>query len=86
MSGAPSVPQLEGYLASAGFTDVSVRVKPDSKAVIDSWLPGQGAGEHVLSAVVLGSKPLESTTAAVSGSRQTLQAPAAVADSGGGGC
>lgn len=58
--------QLEGHLADAGFCNISVRIKEESRALIDSWMPGESAGEHVLSAVIQATKPLDANGHAAS--------------------
>jgi len=37
--------------------DVSVTLKPESKDIIDKWVPGSGAGDFVLSADIRATKP-----------------------------
>jgi len=44
-------------LEDAGLIDVSIRVKEESGKVIERWMPGSGAENYVLSAVVQGKKP-----------------------------
>lgn len=44
-------------LLAAGFADVSVTLKPESKDVIKNWIPGSGAEEFVCSADITAYKP-----------------------------
>lgn len=47
---------LEGYLKSAGFVDVKVTLKEESRKVISQWLPGSGAEEFVVGAEITARK------------------------------
>jgi SAM-dependent methyltransferase len=57
VSGAAAVPALEALLADAGFTDIAVRVRPESREFIKDWLPGSGAEQCVASATITAVKP-----------------------------
>jgi len=46
------VESLYSYLSNAGFKDVSVNMKEESKDVIKQWLPGSGAEDYVVSAEI----------------------------------
>jgi SAM-dependent methyltransferase len=50
VAGASSVETLEALLRGAGFAEVRVTVKPESRAFISQWLPGTGAENYVASA------------------------------------
>ena len=58
MSGAPRLSDLESLLLSAGFEDVSIEIKEESREVIAGWMPGTGAEDFVASAKVCATKPL----------------------------
>ena len=73
-------------MAAAGFTNISVRVKVESKALIDKWMPGLGAGDHVLSAVIRATKPIDADAIVHRGNVAAAVAPVAVESSGSGGC
>ena len=47
---------LETYLKSAGFVDIEVKLKEESREVISQWLPGSGAEEFVIGAEVTARK------------------------------
>jgi arsenite methyltransferase len=47
---------LKSDLESAGFKDVEVKVKEESRDVIAQWLPGSGAEDFVVSADVTARK------------------------------
>ena len=55
--GAAPVPQIEAWLAAAGFTSIRVTVKPESRDLIATWAPGRGAENFVASAIIEGIKP-----------------------------
>lgn len=57
MSGAPRLGDLESMLLAAGFEDVSIVVKEESREVIAGWMPGSGAEDFVASAKVCAIKP-----------------------------
>jgi len=57
VAGAAGVADLERILADAGFTDVAVRVKPESRAFIADWMPGRGIQDYVASATIEAKKP-----------------------------
>lgn len=48
--------RLEQYLIDAGFTDVNVKLKEESRAVISQWLPGSGAEDYVIGAEITARK------------------------------
>jgi arsenite methyltransferase len=55
--GAAPARQIEAWLAEAGFTEISVDVKPESRELIKTWAPGRGVENHVASAIIEGRKP-----------------------------
>ncbi len=57
VGGAASVETIEALLRAAGFDEVSVRVKPESRALIAQWMPGAGAEDVVASATIEATKP-----------------------------
>jgi SAM-dependent methyltransferase len=58
VSGAISAERVESLLRAAGFTDVTITVKPDSREMIASWAPGRGIEKCVASAIIEARKPL----------------------------
>lgn len=52
VAGAAGVDVLESMLRAAGFEDVTVQVKPESRSFIRQWMPGTGAENHVASATL----------------------------------
>lgn len=52
-------------LVDAGFTDVRVEEKAESREFIKDWMPGSGAEDYVVSANVTARKPLADVKADV---------------------
>ena len=57
VAGAAPVEALRALLAEAGFADVRVDVKPESREFIREWIPGSGAEDYVASATLEAVKP-----------------------------
>ncbi len=57
ISGAAPVDRIEAWLAQAGFVDVRVTPRPESRELIATWAPGRGIEDFVVSAIVEGRKP-----------------------------
>jgi hypothetical protein len=55
--GAAPAPQIEEWLAEAGFTDIRVTVRADSRDLVASWAPGRGVEYHAAAAVIEARKP-----------------------------
>ena len=47
---------LEKYLVEAGFRDVRVELKEESREIISQWMPGSGAEDFVVSAEITARK------------------------------
>ena len=58
IGGATPVPALEAMLLDAGFVDVAVEPREESRAVIGEWAPGTRAEESIVSASILARKPI----------------------------
>lgn len=58
VTGAAAVEDVEHWLGQAGFVDVRVEVRPESREAIKDWAPGTGIEEFVVSAVITGRKPV----------------------------
>jgi arsenite methyltransferase len=58
VAGAASADRVEAWLREAGFTDVRITVKPESRELIQTWAPGRGIEDYVVSAIVEARKPL----------------------------
>ena len=57
VAGAAPVARIEAWLADAGFVDVRVTPKPESRELIATWAPGRGIEDFVVSATVEARKP-----------------------------
>jgi arsenite methyltransferase len=55
--GAAPIDRVRGWLLDAGFTDISITVKPESRDLIATWAPGSGIEKYVASAIVEARKP-----------------------------
>lgn len=57
VSGAASVETIRALLQGAGFEDIRVNVKEESREFIRDWIPGSGAENYVASATIEAVKP-----------------------------
>jgi len=57
VGGALPVAELERMLTEAGFADIAVRPRPESRAFIKDWMPGTGIEEYIASATIEATKP-----------------------------
>jgi arsenite methyltransferase len=57
IAGAAPVERIESWLAQAGFIDVQVTPRPESRELVASWAPGRGIENFVASATVEARKP-----------------------------
>jgi SAM-dependent methyltransferase len=57
IGGAVPAAQIETWLAEAGFTDILIAEKPESRELIQGWAPGLGIENHVVSATIEARKP-----------------------------
>jgi SAM-dependent methyltransferase len=57
IAGAATIEETETWLAKAGFVDIRVMPKAESRELIGSWAPGTGIEDFVISAMVEGRKP-----------------------------
>jgi ubiquinone/menaquinone biosynthesis C-methylase UbiE len=55
--GAAPAAQIETWLHEAGFADIRVIPKPESRDLIASWAPGRGVEDCVISASIEARKP-----------------------------
>jgi len=58
MAGAAQIEELEAILDGAGFTNIRITPKDESKEFIKDWAPGKGVEEYVISAHIEASKPV----------------------------
>ncbi len=52
VAGASRVGELETWLADAGFAEIRIRPKDESRQFIKDWVPGSGVEDYVLSATI----------------------------------
>jgi arsenite methyltransferase len=57
MAGASSIHKLESMLGEAGFTEIRINPKDESKEFIRDWAPGHNIEEYVVSATIEAVKP-----------------------------
>ncbi len=57
VAGAASVEEVGALLRAAGFEDVRIEVKPESREIIREWMRGSGAENFVASADIAARKP-----------------------------
>lgn len=57
MAGASLVEELETMLRAAGFTDIKITPKEESRAFIRDWAPGKRIEDVVVSATIEAKKP-----------------------------
>jgi len=57
IAGAATVAENEKWLTEAGFVDVRVTPRAESRELISTWAPGSGIEDFVVSAMVEGRKP-----------------------------
>ena len=57
VAGAASVETIRALLRVAGFEDIRIEVKEESRAFIRDWMPGSGAENYVASATTEAVKP-----------------------------
>jgi arsenite methyltransferase len=57
ISGASSVAEVEGMLRAAGFVDILIEPKDQSREFIQDWEPGRKLDDYVLSASMTATKP-----------------------------
>jgi len=57
MAGASLIHELESYMQDAGFKEIKITPKDDSKDFIKDWAPGKNVTDYVLSAHIEAIKP-----------------------------
>jgi hypothetical protein len=57
MGNASLIEDLEAMIRDAGFMDVRIEPKDDSKAFIRDWAPEHNVADYVVSASIEGVKP-----------------------------
>jgi arsenite methyltransferase len=57
VGGASPVDELSAMIRAAGFTNVRIDPKEESRSFVKDWVPGKGIEDYVLSATIEGVKP-----------------------------
>jgi SAM-dependent methyltransferase len=58
MGNAALIDVVEGYLRDAGFADIRIQPKDESREFIKDWAPGRGVEDYVVSATIEATKPV----------------------------
>jgi arsenite methyltransferase len=58
VAGAPFLGDLRQWLQDAGFVDITIRAREESRQFINTWAPGRDAGEYVVAALIEARKPV----------------------------
>lgn len=61
VAGASLIADLEANMDAAGFTDIRIAPKDESKAFIEQWAPGRSITDYVVSATIEAVKPSATT-------------------------
>jgi arsenite methyltransferase len=59
IGGAAPVEELRHMLQAAGFEQVRINIRAESRALIKTWAPGQNAEQYVVSAFIEAVKPAQ---------------------------
>ena len=57
IGGAATIDDTEKMLKQAGFKDIKITPKDESREIIEKWVPGTNAGDYVVSAYIETVKP-----------------------------
>ncbi len=57
VGGAATIDDTEKMLKEAGFQDIKITPKDESREIIGNWVPGKNAGDYVVSAYIEAVKP-----------------------------
>jgi arsenite methyltransferase len=57
VAGAAASTAIEDWLTAAGFTDISIQVKPESREYVATWAAGRGIENYVAVATIEARKP-----------------------------
>ena len=57
VAGASLLDDLEGMLTDAGFADIRIQPKDESRTFIREWVPGTNIAEYLISATIEAVKP-----------------------------
>jgi ubiquinone/menaquinone biosynthesis C-methylase UbiE len=57
IAGAAPIDRMAAWLGEAGFTEVRITPKAESRELIATWAPGRGIEDYVVSATIEARKP-----------------------------
>lgn len=57
VAGASAVAEIEEMLRDAGFVDIDIRPRDESRSFVREWQPGMGVEDYALSATIQARKP-----------------------------
>jgi SAM-dependent methyltransferase len=57
VAGAASAGAIEDWLTSAGFVDIAIAVKPESRDYVATWAEGRGVEKYVAAATIEAHRP-----------------------------
>jgi len=57
MAGASLITEVEGMLRTAGFQQIRVAPRDESKTFIRDWVPGKAVTDYVVSATIEAIRP-----------------------------
>ena len=57
VAGAAASGQIEHWLTAAGFVEIRITVKPESRELVKTWAPGRGIEDYVAPAAIEARKP-----------------------------
>jgi hypothetical protein len=57
VAGAAPVEQIRNWLAAAGFHQIEVSIRPESRDMIATWAPEHSIEDYVISATIEARKP-----------------------------
>jgi len=57
IAGAVSADELRRLLTDAGFEEIQIRPKGESREIVDDWAPGRHIGDYIVSAEIRARKP-----------------------------
>jgi hypothetical protein len=59
VSGAATVVEITEMLQEAGFQDIEIQTKDESRELIKEWVPGKNVQDYIVSATIEAIKPKE---------------------------
>ena len=57
MAGASLIADLHDMMTAAGFVDIRIAPKDESREFIEQWAPGRSITDYVVSATIEATKP-----------------------------